>query len=269
MRKRVAVWCVGLVMAGGAGGMAACADDKEEATPESEQISLGLERAESVSVELLAERPLHVGLNKVFYRVKRVSDGAVVESASIDHTPMMTMSSMGMEHSAPHEQPPSVAVDGLFPAYLVFQMPSGEMGTWRVEAVVDAGNGDEEVSFDVVVTESGSRKDLAMGEIGTAIVTLDFAGALKVGQNPFTVTVNRKTDMHGMMWESVGDLEVTVVPDMPSMGHGSPGNIDPVHAAAGRYDGSVNLTMPGQWRIVLGFSRAGQEIGTVEYTITL
>lgn len=269
MKKSVAVWCVGFVMAGGVGGIGACADDEEQVTPESEQISLGLEQAQSVSVELLAERPLHVGLNKVFYRVKRVSDGGIVESATIDHTPMMTMTAMAMEHSAPHEQPASVAVDGLFPAYVVFQMANGEMGTWRLETVVDAGNGDEEVSFDVVVAESGSRKDLAMGEMGTAIVTLDFGAALKVGQNPFTVTVNRKTDMHGMTWESVGDLAVTVVPDMPSMGHGSPGNVDPVHVAAGRYDGSVNLTMPGQWRIVLGFSRGGQEIGTVEYAVTL
>lgn len=269
MMKTVAAWCVGLVMAGGAGGVGACADDKEEVAPESEQISLGLEQAQSVSVELLAERPLHVGLNKVFYRVKRVSDGGIVESATIDHTPMMTMTAMAMEHSSPHEQPASVAVDGLFPAYVVFQMASGEMGTWRLEAVVDVGAGDEEVTFDVTVAGSSSRKDLAMGEMGTAIVTLDFHGALKVGQNPFTVTVNEKADMHGMMWEPLSDLTVTAVPDMPSMGHGSPGNIDPAHVQAGRYDGSVNLTMPGQWRIVLGFSRGGQEIGTVEYMITL
>lgn len=267
--KTVAFWWVGLVVVGGAGGIGACADDKEEVSPESEQVSLGLEQGQSVSVELLAEGPLHVGLNKVYYRVKRVSDGGIVESATIDHTPMMTMTSMGMEHSSPHEQPASVAVDGLFPAYVVFQMASGDMGDWRLETAVDAGAGDETVVFDIVVAESGSRKDLAMGEMGTAIVTLDFGAALKVGQNPFTVTVNRKTDMHGMTWEAVGDLEVKVVPDMPSMGHGSPGNIDPVHVAAGRYDGSVNLTMPGQWRIVLEFARGGQELGTVEYTMTL
>jgi len=266
MTKTVAIWWVGLALAGGIG---ACADDNEELTPESERVSLGLEQADSVSVELLADGPLHVGLNKVYYRVKRVADGAVVESATIDQTPMMTMMSMDMEHSSPHEQPPGVAVDGLFPAFVVFQMPSGDMGHWRVEAVVDAGSGDEAVTFVVTVADSGSRKDLAMGEMGTAIVTLDFHGALKVGQNPFTVTVNKKADMHGMMWEPLSDLTVTAAPDMPSMGHGSPGNIDPVHVQAGRYDGSVNLTMPGQWRIVLGFARGGAEIGTVEYSISL
>jgi hypothetical protein len=266
MSKKMAVCCVGLAIASGIG---ACAEDAEKQTPESEQISLGLEQADSVSVELLADGPLHVGLNQVYYRVKRVSDGAVVESATIDHTPMMNMVSMGMEHSSPHDQPPGVAVDGLFPAFVVFQMPSGDMGSWRVETVVDAGGGDEAVTFEVTVADSGSRKDLAMGEMGTAIVTLDFDRALQVGQNPFTVTVNRKTDMHGMMWEPLTDLTVTAVPDMPSMGHGSPGNIDPTHVEGGRYDGSVNLTMPGQWRIVLGFARGDEELGTVEYSISL
>lgn len=248
-------------------GAGACADDNEKASPEAERVSLGLEQADSVTVELLADRALHVGLNQVYYRVKRVSDGVVVSNAVVEHKPMMTMTSMGMEHSAPHEQPD--ARDGLYSGFLVFQMASGDMGSWRVEATVDAGTGPEEVVFDVVVADSTSRKDLAMGEMGTAIVTLDFAGALKVGQNAFTVTVNQKADMHGMMWSSVEDLVVTAVPDMPSMGHGSPNNVDPVHVGGGRYDGSVNLTMPGQWRIVLTFARGGMSMGSVEYVISL
>jgi hypothetical protein len=36
-------------------------------------------------------------------------------------------------------------------------------------------------------------------------------------------------------------------PWMPSHGHGSSSNINPVHTKNGIYEGKVNFTMPGQW----------------------
>lgn len=261
-------WTKSFVWVALALSVVACSDE-ETTTPETEQISLGLATADTVTVELLADASLHVGLNRVYFRVKKVSDGALVTSATIDQTPMMTMSAMSMEHSAPHEQPAAVAVDGLFPAYVVFQMASSEGNTWRIDTVVDVGAGAEDVSFDVSVANSTSRKDLPMGEMGTAIVTLDFDEALKVGQNTFTLTVNQKADMHGMTWEPLTDLAVTVVPDMPSMGHGSSNNVNPVHVEAGRYEGSINLTMPGSWRVMLTFEHGGMSMGSLEYQIEL
>ena len=122
------------------------------------------------------------------------------------------------------------------------------------------------------VSESGARKDLtitsAMGP-STAIVTLNFAAAPAVGKNPFTVTVHQKADMMGMSWAALDDLVVTATPDMPSMGHGSTGNVEPVHVAALRYAGSVNITMLGTRGIVLTFARDGVELGAVEYTIII
>ena len=40
---------------------------------------------------------------------------------------------------------------------------------------------------------------------------------------------------------------------MPSMGHGSSGNIAPVHQAGGRYEGVVGLNMTGDWEITFTF----------------
>ena len=65
------------------------------------------------------------------------------------------------------------------------------------------------------------------------------------------------------------DCAITVTPDMPSMGHGSTHNVDPVHVANGRYEGRVNFTMPGLWRDVFAFSRDGVPLGTVEYSFDL
>ena len=106
------------------------------------------------------------------------------------------------------------------------------------------------------------ERTLAWSE-GDVLVALELE-APRVGQNPFAVTVNRVDT-----GAAVTDLTVTAVPDMPAMGHGSSHNVDPIHVGDGRYEGSVNLTMPGEWRIVLEFERHDESLGTTEYAITL
>lgn len=253
----------------------ACGDDGDtQPIEETGPVSLGVETSGALSVELLADGPLAVGLNRVYFRL--TADGVPVTAATITQVPVMHMTEMGMEHSCPCEQPPAVAdADGLFPGWVVFQMAGGLTGdTWREEVTVERDGAEPvDVVFEgFAVSESGARKDLtittAMGS-STAIVTLNFAATPTVGKNPFTVTVHQRADMMGMSWAALDDLVVTATPDMPSMGHGSTGNVDPVHVAAGRYDGSVNLTMPGTWRIVLAFARDGVELGAVEYTIII
>jgi len=254
----------------------ACTDDATT-DPETELVSLGVATSGAISVELLADHALAVGLNHVFYKVKRTSDGALVRDATLTQVPIMHMSEMDMEHSCPSEQPPATAdADGLYPAIIVFQMASGAMGAWRSELTVELADGSDpiEVVFsDLAVADSDARKDLTlddgMGGTSVAIVALHFDATPAVGKNPFTVSVHQKSDMMGMTWAALSDLTITSTPDMPSMGHGSTGNVDPAHVAAGRYAGSVNLTMPGVWRIVLSFARAGTTLGQVEYTLEL
>ncbi len=87
--------------------------------------------------------------------------------------------------------------------------------------------------------------------------------------NPFTLTVHQKT-MMGMEWVPLTNWEISVTPDMPAMGHGSSGNVAPQHVAAGRYDGGVNLTMRGLWRITFNLEDgAGVEVGSVEYEVQI
>lgn len=260
---------------------AACSDS--EPGPETRGttlVSLGLQKSPSLSVELLGERAPTVGLNRLYYRLTRLPGGEPVLDADITHTPIMHMATMGMEHSCPFEVPPKKADDdGLFEAAVVFQMAAGDASSgnaWRVEAKVDTGDGtgpEEFVFGDLPVGTSDARRDLALtdssGATTAALVTFTFDAAPRVGQNTFTVTVHHKTDMHGMAWAPDDDFAITATPDMPSMGHGSTMNVDPIHVGAGRYEGSLNFTMPGLWRVLLGFSRGGTSVGTLEYTFDL
>lgn len=271
-------WLVALVAP-----FAACSNS-DDPTPEPEPtetpelVSLGLATTADLSVELLSREDLKVGLNEVYFRVKRLPGGELVERATVIQRPIMHMEAMGMEHSCPCEQPAlEVDEDGLFAGLVVFQMASGMAGdAWRNEVSVDLGDGSAPATVvfdDLAVAANDRRKELtvtdAMGATAKAIVTLNFDGPLTAGQNTFTVTVHQKGDMMGMVWNAIEDLTITATPDMPSMGHGSSGNIDPIHVAAGRYEGSVNLFMPGSWRIILGFTKGETDLGEVEYVVEI
>lgn len=241
---------------------------------------LGSAEAGAVEVQLFTDEALHVGLNDIYYRVKKNND--VVTTATLTQLPMMNMVNMGMEHSCPHEQPAATADErGLYAAKVVFIMESStegdKAGEWRLELDVDLGGGAaaQEVTFaNVPVVASTARKDLMVpGGMGGAtvpvVITLNFAAPPKVGQNPFTLTVHKQAQM-GMVWEPMSDWSAKVTPVMPTMGHGSPGNVQPKHVAAGRFDGSVNLTMGGLWQITFDFKDSGAAaMGTVKYELTL
>ena len=74
----------------------------------------------------------------------------------------------------------------------------------------------------------------------------------EVGLNDIEITIHVKETM--MAFPPVEDLIIEMVPTMPSMGHGSPNNENPVHTAYGHYLGKVNFTMTGDWRIDLTIS---------------
>ena len=55
---------------------------------------------------------------------------------------------------------------------------------------------------------------------------------------------------------------------MPSMGHGSDGNVSPVHTENGVYAGKVNFNMTGDWQITLKLKRGDIMIGEpIVYTL--
>jgi hypothetical protein len=72
-----------------------------------------------------------------------------------------------------------------------------------------------------------------------------------------------------MAFPAVSNCDVTIEPSMPSMGHGSPNNINPVHMADGHYMGSVNFTMDGEWLIEVSVLEGSTEIGAIDFEVTL
>ena len=76
-----------------------------------------------------------------------------------------------------------------------------------------------------------------------------------VGINNFEIVLHYKNS--AMEYLSAEEYTVAIEPTMPSMGHGSPNNVNPVHVGKGHYKGEVNFTMTGLWRIKLRIYKNG------------
>lgn len=69
-----------------------------------------------------------------------------------------------------------------------------------------------------------------------------------------------------MSFPAIDGYTMTMTPEMPSMGHGSPNNVNPVSSGMGKYDGKVNFTMTGYWKVNFEFlTESGETVKTGQY----
>lgn len=226
-----------------------------EPLPTDQYTLLQSDTVSQYAVALYAEEALFVGYNQLFVQVTNASTGDNITDVTLHLMPMMDMGTM--QHSAPTEQPGSANADGLYEGQVVFIMPSGDMGSWMVTVAIDNGNETIDVPMMVSVAEKDDPRMLTfLGDDAAQeklFVSLIEPATWEVGINTFTVTVHRRETM--MDFPPVEDLIVEITPEMPTMGHGSPNNVNPTHDALGHYTGEVNFTMTGFWRVHLTLKR--------------
>lgn len=200
------------------------------------------------------QRPLIVGYNPIYLTLTDASGELINKTVTIH--PVMDMHTM--EHSSPVEQPVFDASKGWYAGAVVFTMPSGERGAWKLNIEVDG----REIAFDMTIVDAPANTKLMGTYVGTDderyTIALVQPLAPKTGSNELEILVNRRADMHN--FPPVDELEVVFNPEMPSMGHGSPNNIDPIGIGEGRYKGKVNFTMTGDWRLHFTLKRNGQVV---------
>lgn len=228
-------------------------DDHNHNHPHTDDLQLiasGYTAAGGMMVKLWAEGPLEAKYTKFFIELRDSATNALIEDAHVHLNPMMDMGSM--THSAPFEEPASaLAVEGLYPCAVVFQMP-GEMG-WTLEVNVHnhATDAEGEVVFALSVASPSVARTRVVTALNNENLIISYVQPKNpaVGINDFEVTLHRRASM--MSFPAVTDYTVHIEPTMPSMGHGSPNNVNPVHTSLGHYAGKVNFTMTGTWRIDL------------------
>ncbi len=116
------------------------------------------------------------------------------------------------------------------------------------------------------------------GDFNTALtsehtITLDDGGELRLslavpqilppGRHDFDVIVERRDS--GSAWAPAANVTLQVEPEMPSMGHGSPGNEDPSHRGEGFFRGLVHFTMAGPWLVHVDVQEDERPLGRASF----
>ncbi|MCF6237296.1 MAG: FixH family protein [Candidatus Marinimicrobia bacterium] len=250
-----------------------CADTNNDEDQTENLVLVGSRSDNGLTVKMFTDDSLIVGLNKLYIRLIDESSGEMVTEAHITHVPIMRMATM--QHSCPVTNAGVQANDDdLFESELVFSMASGMLGTWDDTVSVNnelAGTMHKVVFENLSVMETDMKKDLVTYAADSNqvfyVITLNGLSDPQVGSNDFTLTVHQKTSM--MSFPEAADMVITVDPQMPSMGHGSDGNIDPEYTENGKYEGIVTFSMTGYWTVDFSFAQNGEELGTVQYEFTL
>jgi hypothetical protein len=246
--------------------LAACGGSSTP-TSSASKASVAASRVGDLDVELLTDSRLEVGMTPVYVKVT-TAGRSVVKDATVTVTPLMTMSG-GTAHSAPVIGTPSLSDDEYYACAVVFSMPSGAMGSWSATISVERpGAAAVDATFsDLTVADTGRAKSFTFTDPSTSVaakylLSLNFKVAPKVGLNPVVVTLHRMQDM--MTFVPVDDAAITLDPQMPSMGHGSPGSVDPTLTSLGRYEGQLSFSMAGDWETTISVSKStGEPLGSV------
>ncbi len=192
--------------------------------------------------------------------------GNRIEDAEINLTPKMDMGTM--THSAPYENPSSTRAERhLFPCSVTFVMPSAS-GNWTLKLDIKNIGAGKTGSFVFPVTVSdpvlSRQKSFTANHNGAKyFISLIEPTKPKVGINDFEIAIYKKVSM--MSWPADSSLSVMITPEMPTMGHGSPNNVNPIHIQNGHYKGKVNFTMTGLWRLNLDYMSGTAVADTTQY----
>ena len=223
------------------------------------------------TVELLTDNALQTGLTPIYVKVT-TNGGQAVTDATVTFVPLMSMSS-GMQHSAPVLDQPAIAPDGLYHGSVVFQMASGAMDSWSATVdVTQPGAAPVEAKFaTLTVADSGRSQvftytDPVSAMASKYVSSLNFTASPKIGLNPIVFTLHQMQDM--MTFVPVNDATLALDPEMPSMGHGSPGSVPPILTAPGRYEGSLSFSMAGPWETTVTVTEAAAVLGAPVFTTT-
>lgn len=247
--------------------------DKNDEEPASELDSYTLLAEEQIDGTSLTAKiyqendSLIVGYNRFEIVLSKTDFKGDFTDAEIVFKPMMDMGDM--EHACPVENPVAGKnFDDVFGGVVVFVMPSGDMGTWMLTIEFTDKETDETgtlaLPVNITLPEESRMKSFTMGTDKYFVSYVEPSEPM-VGINDFEVTVHKKATM--MEWPAFGEFTMTMEPEMPDMGHGSPNNVNPAHTSSGHYTGKINFTMDGYWKINLELDLDGQK-QAVDFDVT-
>ena len=214
-----------------------------------------------LTVQLYADRIFRVGYNAVYIKVRR--GGVAATNVKVTLNPVMDMGML--THSTPVEQPDEATDAFSNHCGAILFIMAGSSSQWSVNlSVIDTNGGDTtDVHIPVDVSSSSNVKVLKSGANRTVVTLIE--DTWQVGMNDVRIMLHASID--GFTFTPINDAELQIDPTMPSMGHGSSGNIDPVFADEGLYMGKMNLIMTGDWDLEVKQVNSSSDPFTVNFPI--
>lgn len=208
-------------------------------------------KSDDHTIELYTESgKLTTGYNEVHFQVKN-EFGAILSHQAKSWTPVMDMGTM--THSCPASN--IVPLNGnpmTSVGYIIFNMASSEMGDWKLEIEYAINDVIQTATGDINVEASPRR--VVQGFMGTDsvnyVIALVEPRSPKEGTNVMKAALYKRETHH--IFTPIENYKILIDPRMPGMGnHSSPNNVDLSNQGKGIYNGKVNFSMTGYWKINL------------------
>ena len=233
-----------------------CKDDDSNPVKDTGKETLNLianKTSGDYNFEILSEDTVLKEGHSVFYiRATDKSNNTIAKDLSVNL--MMDMGTM--MHSTPFmtevvtmNDKEYIKVDATF-------IMASAGGTWFLTLKSETKVIDARIDYTVVATGKVKKFKFEEKSYFVTLRSLDFP---KVGMNEFIVSIHTRESM--LIHPAVTDLTTEIELLMPSMGHGSSGNVSPVHTENGLYAGKVNFNMTGDWQITLKLKKGEVMLG--------
>ncbi len=213
---------------------------------------------------------LHSGYNDIYFVATKQSTGNYIKNFDVTNlTPLMHMVKMDMYHSTP-VGPDAVSFNDGYLAvkrsWVSFVMNSSDAGSWTLSydaLVLGKTGGIEKQDIVVNALPDGQAwiKSFKVGD-NTYYLSLVNPNEWQTGTNSIRAYVSKKSAKATTPYTLASDtFTIDIDPRMPDMGnHTSPDNTALVKQADGSYQGTINLTMTGLWRIHLTVRNVDGEV---------
>ena len=217
-----------------------------------------------------AKGEFHTGYNELFFVATKKKNGNYVKDFTVENlNPLMLMTKMNMQHSTPvlgSVNSFNNDYEAVKRTWVSFLMPSSDAGSWTLSYRVKILGAEGTVAEkDINVSElPGGQSWLKSFKVGsdTYYLTLVSPTDWKTGSNTLKAYVSKKGSDAKKAYPLANELfTIDIDPRMPDMGnHTSPNNTPLTRQGDGSYQGTINLTMSGLWRIHLTVKNAQGQV---------
>jgi hypothetical protein len=205
---------------------------------------------------------LVVGYNEIYLQLKNKTTGEFIENANLSWKPLIHMPSVSQ--TCPYSGISKVPnTNTLYTGYFIFIRATGNADYWEI--TYDYTNGTDTLARftdrpDVINPAGLSRYRSFVGadSVSSYFLALVNPTQAQVGSNVITVYLYQEINL--LSFTEVVNYTIQTDPAMPEMGNmTSPNNINLTYNS-GIYEGKLNLTMNGYWKINLIVLNASDSI---------